>query len=124
MAKVLGVGGVFFRSPDPKALGEWYQKWLGVPVDPSWGGAPFRPDGVPPGGYTIWAPFPGDTTYFDPPARAFMINLMVDDLDGALAQVKEGGAETVGEPETSEFGKFGWFIDPDGNKIELWQPPG
>jgi len=122
MARVLTVGGIFFRSPDPKALGAWYAKWLGVPVE-NWNGAAFKPADVPSGGYAVWCPFPKDTTYFDPPAREFMVNLMVDDLDGALAQVREGGAEIVGEPEVSEFGRFGWFIDPDGNKIELWQPP-
>lgn len=122
MARVLGVGGVFFRSHDPKALGDWYQKWLGVPVEP-WGGVAFKPDSLPAGGYTVWGPFPKDTEYFDPPAREFMFNLMVDDLDGALVQVREGGAEIVGRVEESEFGRFGWFIDPDGNKVELWQPP-
>jgi predicted enzyme related to lactoylglutathione lyase len=122
MARVLTVGGIFFRSSDPKALGEWYAKWLGVPVEP-WHGAAFKVAAVPANGYAVWCPFPKDTTYFDPPAREFMFNLMVDDLDGALAQVREGGAEIVGEPETSEFGRFGWFIDPDGNKVELWQLP-
>jgi len=122
MARVVGVGGVFFKSPDPKAIGEWYQKWLGVPVQHPYG-ASFKPDAIPPNGASVWTPFPDDTKYFDPPSRPFMINLVVDDLAGALAQVKEGGAELVGEPDDGEYGKFGWFIDPDGNKVELWQPP-
>ncbi len=92
MARVLGVGGVFFKSEDPENLGEWYQKWLGVPVEPPYG-ANFKPDTVPVGGLTVWAPFKKDTDYFDPSNRDFMFNLMVDDLDGALAQVVEGGAE-------------------------------
>jgi len=122
MAKALGVGGVFFKSPDPAALGRWYEKWLGIPLEKDWGGASFPPSAMPPGGATIWSPFPADTKYFDPPDRAFMFNLVVDDLDGALAQVREGGAETPGEIQEMEFGRFGWFIDPDGNKVELWEP--
>ncbi|MFK8054393.1 MAG: VOC family protein [Woeseiaceae bacterium] len=123
MAKVVGVGGVFFKSSDPKGLASWYQEHLGVPIDASFGGAAFMAHGIPKGGYTIWSPFKADTTYFEPSKQPFMINLMVDDLDGALAQVKAAGAELHGEPESSEFGKFGWFSDPDGNKVELWQPP-
>jgi len=122
MAKVLGVGGVFFKSRQQKELGRWYQRWLGVPLEEDWGGASFAPAGMPPGGMTIWSPFPSDTKYFDPPGREFMVNLVVDDLDGALAQVREGGAETVGGIEEMEYGRFGWFIDPDGNKVELWEP--
>ena len=121
MARVLGVGGVFFRSDDPKTLAEWYQRWLGVPISfPH--GASFPPDAMPPGGATVWSPFPRDTKYFDPPAREFMFNLVVDDLEGALKQVREGGAETVGGVEDTDYGRFGWFIDPEGNKVELWQP--
>ena len=123
MAKVIGLGGVFFKSRDPQALGEWYQKWLGVPVESAWGGATFKPDQMPPGGYSVWSPFPADTQYFAPAEQPFMMNLVVDDLDGALTQVTEGGAEIVGEIEESEFGRFGWFLDPEGNKVELWQPP-
>lgn len=122
MAKVLGVGGIFFKSADPNALGEWYKKWLGVNIDPSYGGCSFPPATMPEGGYTIFAPFKQDTSYFEPSKQPFMINLIVDDVDDALAQVKEGGAKLSGEPEDTEFGKFGWFIDPDGNKIELWKP--
>ena len=123
MARVLGVGGIFFISPDPGALAAWYARWLGVEVAGDFTGVIFRPEQVPPGGYTLWSPFPADTRYLDPSGLPFMINLMVDDLDGALAQVAEGGATLTGTPESSEFGRFGWFLDPDGNKIELWQPP-
>lgn len=123
MAKVLGIGGIFFKSPDPRALAEWYATWLGVQVAGDFTGALFQPSGVPPGGYTLWSPFEASTRYFDPSSQPFMINLMVDDLDGALAQVAEGGGALAGTPEDSEFGRFGWFVDPDGNKVELWQPP-
>lgn len=121
MAKVLGVGGVFFRCEDPEKLGAWYQEWLGVPVEPPYG-ASFRPDTVPAGGLTVWGPFKKDTEYFDPSRREFMINLMVDDLDGALAQVAEGGAEVMDEIMEEDYGRFGWFVDPEGNKVELWEP--
>jgi predicted enzyme related to lactoylglutathione lyase len=121
MAKVLGVGGVFFRSDDPKTLAEWYQRWLGVPISFPHGHA-FTPDTMPPGGATVWSPFARATNYFDPAARDYMVNLVVDDLDGALAQVREGGAEVVGGIEEMEYGRFGWFMDPEGNKVELWQP--
>jgi predicted enzyme related to lactoylglutathione lyase len=121
VAKVVGVGGVFFKSEDPEKLGAWYQKWLGVPVEPPYG-ATFRPDSVPSGGLTVWAPFTNDTDYFNPSTRDFMFNLMVDDLEGALAQVVEGGAEVVGEIMEESYGRFGWFVDPEGNKVELWEP--
>ena len=121
MAKVVGVGGVFFKSKDPETLGAWYQKWLGVPVEHPYG-ASFKPDGIPRGGFSVWTPFDASTSYFDPSTSDFMFNLMVDDLDGALAQVQEGGAEIVGEIEEIEYGRFGWFIDPEGNKVELWEP--
>ncbi len=122
MAKALGIGGVFFKSNDPKALGEWYQQWLGVPVQHPWG-ASFSPQDLPPGALGVWNPFDATTSYFQPSTREFMVNLIVDDVDGALDQVVEGGATLAGEIEESEFGRFGWFIDPEGNKVELWQPP-
>ena len=121
MAKALGVGGVFFRSEDPEALGQWYEKWLGVPVDPPYG-ASFQPATLPPGSVTVWGPFKADTDYFNPSEKGHMVNLIVDELDGALAQVVEGGARVVGEIEEFEYGRFGWFIDPEGTKIELWEP--
>ena len=122
MAKVLGVGGVFFKSRDPEGLGSWYQKWLGIEIEPAFGGTCFFPEKLPQGAYTVWAPFSADTTYFDPASNPYMINFIVDDLREALRQVQQGGAKLEGEPEGSELGSFGWFIDPDGNKVELWQP--
>ena len=121
MAQVLGVGGVFFKSPDPQALSEWYEKWLHVPIESTFG-AMFQPLTMPKKGFTVWCPFKASTSYFGPANAGFMFNLVVDDLEGALAQVQEGGAELVGEVEEHDFGKFGWFIDPDGNKVELWEP--
>lgn len=123
MANVIGLGGIFFKSPDPKALGAWYAEHLGVDVDPSFGGVIFRLENMPAGSYNLWSPFKADTDYFAPSTRDFMINLMVDDLDGMLARLKSAGVALHGEPERSEFGAFGWFSDPDGNKVELWQPP-
>ena len=123
MAKVLGVGGIFFKSENPEQLGNWYQQWLGVNIDESFGGSVFMAKDMHERGYTIWAPFKKDTEYFQPSNSAFMINLVVDDLEEALKQVAEGGAELCGEPiEEEGFGKFGWFLDPEGNKVELWQP--
>ena len=122
MARALGVGGIFFRSRDRKKLIEWYVKWLGVPADVQFG-ASFDPTDMPPHSYTVWCPFAHDTDYFDPAKHNYMFNLVVDDLDGALDQVKEGGAELVGAIEEYEYGRFGWFMDPDGNKVELWEPP-
>lgn len=120
MAKVLGVGGVFFLSPDPARLRAWYREHLGIEFEGEH--RAFRPSEAPPAGATVFAPFDAGTSYFAPSKRPFMFNLMVDDLAGALAQVGAGGAELVGEPEHHDYGDFGWFLDPDGNKVELWQP--
>ena len=120
MAKALGIGGVFFRSEDPEKLGDWYARWLGMPVEHPWG-ASFQPADLPSKSLGVWAPFKQDTEYFAP-EKSFMFNLVVDDLDGALAQVKEGGAEVVEKIEEMEYGRFGWFFDPEGNKVELWEP--
>jgi predicted enzyme related to lactoylglutathione lyase len=121
MAKVLGIGGVFFKSPDPAKLRAWYAQWLGF--DASEYGANFAPATMPSGGLTVWNPFDAKTNYFAPSEASFMINLVVDDLDGALAQVQAGGAVLAGDVLNEDYGRFGWFVDPDGNKVELWQPP-
>jgi catechol 2,3-dioxygenase-like lactoylglutathione lyase family enzyme len=122
VAKVLGVGGVFFKAQDPDALGGWYARWLKAPVRRA-EGASFNPADMPRASFVVWAPFTSSTTYFEPSTQPFMINFVVDDLDGALAQVRSGGATVIGEIEQHDYGRFGWFLDPEGNKVELWQPP-
>jgi len=121
MAKVIGLGGIFFKSTDPIALATWYQNHLQIPIE-NWGGAAFYHNDKPTPGYHVWTPFDHNTSYFAPTDKSFMFNFIVDDLEQALQQVTQGGGEQVGEIEDSEFGLFGWFIDPDGNKVELWQP--
>ena len=119
---VLGVGGAFFRARDPRGLGDWYGRWLGLPVSHPHG-ASLPSDLMPAGAFTVWAPFPEDTEYFDPGGRQFMFNFVVRDLEEALRRVREGGAEVVGAIEEYDYGRFGWFVDPEGNKVELWQLP-
>ena len=125
MKRVTGIGGIFFKAKDPKALGDWYRKHLGIDVA-DWGGAAFvwrgehNPEGV---GTTIWSPFAADTQYFSPSDAPFMINYRVEDLHALLAVLRAEGVQVDDKTEESEFGKFGWVIDPEGNKLELWQPP-
>lgn len=123
--RVTGIGGIFFKAKDPQALAAWYREHLGIPVE-DWGGAtfPWRSAENPTGaGNTVWSPFKQDTTYFAPSRAPFMINYRVEDLDDFLAQLSREGCEVDTNIEDSEFGKFGWVVDPEGNKIELWQPP-
>lgn len=121
MAKALGVGGIFFKSPDPAALMAWYQHHLGLSGE---GYTVFMPSAMPAAGATVFAAFKADSDKFAPSAREFMFNLVVDDLDGALKQVAAGGATLVDDVVSDAIGSFGWFLDPDGNKVELWQPKG
>lgn len=125
MKRVTGIGGIFFKAKDPKALAEWYRTHLGVNVE-DWGGAAFRwasPDNPAGVGTTVWSPFKADTKYFEPSQAPFMINYRVEDLHALLAALRSEGCNVVDKVEESEFGKFGWVIDPEGNKLELWQPP-
>ena len=125
MKRVTGIGGVFFKSPDPKRLAAWYQTHLGVPVE-VWGGAAFNwagPDNPAGTGTTVWSPVKEDAENFAPGASRFMINYRVDDLHALMAALREEGCEIVGKIDESEYGKFGWVMDPDGNKVELWQAP-
>ena len=122
MARVLGLGGIFFKSKDPVALKAWYAEWLGF--EGGWDkGISFQPELMPTGGYSVWSAFPSSTTYFEPAAKDFMINLVIDDLDAMLARIKLSGVTVLEKIEESEYGRFGWFLDPDGNKVELWEPP-
>jgi len=122
MKRVTGIGGIFFKSPDPKALSAWYREHLGLDVS-DWGGAVFDwggPDSA--AGATVWSPFAQDTQYMAPSTASFMINFRVHDLDALLDALRAEGCNVVGEPQSSEQGKFGWVMDPDGNKVELWEP--
>ncbi len=124
MARVTGIGGIFFKSPDPKALGEWYQRHLGLTLEP-WGGSALRwaDDPQVDGGTTIWSPFTADTGYFAPSTAPFMVNYRVDDVRALVAQLREAGCAVQDKVDESEYGIFAWVVDPDGNKLELWQPP-
>ena len=119
--RITGVGGIFFRSKDPKALAAWYHDVLGVPIEP-WGGAMLRYDapGHPPA--VVWSPFPQSTNYMDPSTREFMIDFAVDDLDAFLAKLKAKGVAVIKRDDSDPSGAFAWIMDPDGTKIELWQP--
>ena len=123
MKRVTGIGGIFFKAKDPRALGAWYRDHLGLDVT-EWNGAIFNwgGDGSEPG-MTIWSPFAADTTYMAPSTSSFMINFRVADLDALIAALKAEGCDVVDKTESSEQGKFGWVIDPEGNKVELWEPP-
>ena len=124
MAKITGIGGVFFKSRnDSAALAAWYQKHLGLQLE-VWGGAILRwpDDTANDKGVTVWTVAEKDTQWFSPSDSPFMINYRVDDMDAMLAQLRAGGVEILKGPESHENGKFAWIMDPDGNKLELWQP--
>ena len=123
MARVTGIGGVFLRSPDPKRLAAWYAEHLGLSIE-TYGAAVFSwTDEVPPGtGMTTWSPFPQDSTCFGDATQAAMINYRVDDLDGLLEQLRAAEVTIDPKRDDSEFGRFAWIKDCDGNRVELWQP--
>jgi predicted enzyme related to lactoylglutathione lyase len=125
MKRVTGIGGIFFKSKDPKALAEWYKVHLGIGVE-EWGGTAFHwasPDNPSGTGTTVWSPFKEDTKYFAPSEAPFMVNYRVADLHALLAVLREEGCDVDDKVDESELGKFGWVVDPEGNKLELWQPP-
>jgi predicted enzyme related to lactoylglutathione lyase len=124
MARVTGIGGVFFKSTgDSAALAEWYRKHLGLQLE-DWGGAILRwpEDKAEDEGLTVWSVAKKDSKWFSPSNASFMINYRVDDLDELLTQLRAASVEIVKGPESAENGKFAWIMDPDGNKVELWQP--
>ena len=125
MAKVTGIGGVFFKSADPQALTEWYTEHLGLPVDDEgfvvlwWGGD----RGLEAEGSTVWGPFPQDTTSFEwPEGKQWMINYRVDDLDEMLEELRAKGVDCADDAFEDMNGRFGHCWDPEGNRIQLWQP--
>ena len=125
MKRVTGIGGIFFKAKDPTALGAWYKKHLGIDVQ-EWGGAAFTwtdDSGKPTKGTTVWSVFSADGDYFAPSTSSFMINYRVPDLAGLLQVLRQEGCNVLEKTDDSEYGKFGWVMDPEGNKVELWQPP-
>ena len=123
MSRVTGIGGIFLKAKDPAMLRAWYKKHLGIDVQ-AWGGTAFRwvdSSGHAIAGKTAWAV--GDGKNFAPSTASFMVNYRVSDLHGLLATLRAEGCDVLEKTEESEFGKFGWVMDPEGNKVELWQPP-
>ncbi len=125
MKRVTGIGGIFFQAKDPVALRAWYQKHLGIDVQ-EWGGTAFTwtdGDGNPTLGSTVWSIGSAGGEGFAPSTSTFMINYRVEDLAAILQALREEGCDVLEKTDDSEFGKFGWVMDPEGNKVELWQPP-
>lgn len=123
MKRVTGIGGIFLKAKDPSALRAWYARHLGIDVQ-EWGGTAFRwsdGEGKPVGGTTAWSI--SDGSYFAPSHSPFMVNYRVLDLAALLQALRDEGCEVLEATDESEYGKFGWVMDPEGNKVELWQPP-
>lgn len=119
MERAVGIGGIFFRARDPVALARWYREALGVDTYSDERGDVWRPEGGP----TVFAPFAADTDYFGRPDQAWMLNLRVRDLDAMRAQLLAAGATVIDETQVMDgIGRFGWAVDPEGNRIELWEP--
>lgn len=123
MARITGIGGIFFKANDPKALGDWYQKHLGLSLE-EWGGAILKwpDDAAEDKGLTVWSLAKSDSQWFAPSNSSFMVNYRVDDMDGLLEQLRTGGVAIQKGPEKHENGRFAWVMDPEGNKVELWEP--
>jgi len=125
MKRVTGIGGIFFKAKDASALQGWYKQHLGIDVQ-EWGGTGFSwtdSDGQPTGGSTIWSIGSESSDQFAPSSASFMVNYRVDDLHALVDALKSEGCNVLDKIEDSEFGKFAWVIDPEGNKVELWEPP-
>lgn len=125
MGKIAGLGGVFIKANDPQKLADWYQQHLGINFKGNtYADFPFADsEGKPTPGYNVISFFPVQSIYFSPSEKQAMINLRVNDLFTLLEQLRSSGVEIVGDPVEEEYGKFGWILDLEGNKIELWEPP-
>ncbi|HEY0528722.1 MAG TPA: VOC family protein [Gemmatimonadaceae bacterium] len=125
MKRVTGIGGIFFKAKDAPALHAWYKRHLGIDVQ-DWGGASFTwadAEGKPVAGTTAWLINSAESKQFAPSTASFMVNYRVDNLDDLLDALREEGCNVLDKTDNSEYGKFGWVIDPEGNKVELWEPP-
>ena len=121
--KVPGIGGIFFKTKDPEKMKTWYEKNLGLLTNEYGSVFEFRSTDKPDNkGYLVWSPFKDDTKYFEPSTKEFMINYRVENLEELLEQLEKEGVKIVGEMEEYEYGKFAHIVDPEGNKIELWEP--
>jgi predicted enzyme related to lactoylglutathione lyase len=121
MERIVGIGGIFFKARDPKALAAWYRENLGVPVEAGQAYGTISSTG--PGEKTVWSTFANDTKYFGPGPSPLMINYRVRNLDAMLAQLRAAGAVVEEKVEDYPYGRFGWATDPEGNRFELWEPP-
>ena len=119
MARITGVGGIFFKARDPNALSAWYRDVLGLAIE-DWGGAMLAYDAPGHPHVMVWTPFALDSDYFAPSAQSFMVNFAVDDLDAMLAAIEANGVQVLSRQDDSN-GRFAWIMDPENNKIELWQ---
>jgi predicted enzyme related to lactoylglutathione lyase len=117
VGRVAGIGGVFLRARDPEALRAWYREQLGITIE-DWGGFNFEAQH---GDVTVWSIFPADTEYW-PREQQVMVNYRVRDLDALLAELRAAGVEVDDKVEDHEYGRFGWAVDPEGNRFELWEP--
>ncbi|PQA60014.1 VOC family protein [Siphonobacter curvatus] len=123
MKRVTGFGGIFFKTKDPQATRTWYNQHLGFNTDEYGATFAWRDSQDPTQeGVTTWSPFPEHTSYFDPSPKEFMLNFRVANLEELLVLLRQEGVEVIGEMQVYEYGKFGWILDPEGNKIELWEP--
>lgn len=120
MPRVTGIGGIFFKARNPDKLREWYREHLHLSIQ-TWGGATFR--WREPNGVTVWSVFPEASDYFGAGNQSYMINYRVENLEALLTALRAEGCDVDDHTETSKFGSFGWVTDPEGNRIELWQPP-
>jgi len=119
MAKILAMSGVFFKCKDPEGYRKWWTEHMGAEMT-DWGTMEYLPDGK---GRSMFCPFKADSDYFKGSEAQFMVNLRVDDVAALIEKARKGGATIVGDIDDTEYGIFGWFIDPEGIKIELWQEP-
>jgi catechol 2,3-dioxygenase-like lactoylglutathione lyase family enzyme len=119
--RITGLGGIFVRSKDPKALAAWYRDVLGISVE-AWGGAALRYDAPNHPPVLVWNAFPQNSKYAEPSTREFMLDFAVDDLDAFVARLQKKGVVILKRDDSDPSGRFAWILDPDGTKIELWQP--
>ncbi len=124
MGKIKALGGIFVKTKNSAELKKWYAEHLGAPVDDYGATFKFRDfDNPKKEEFAVWSPFKDDTTYFAPSKKEFMINFIVEDLDGLLKRLEKDGIKQTAKMEEYEYGRFAWIVDPEGTKIELWEPP-